>query len=210
MCSSIAGFYTDFIQWKLVTGWNCNIWACYIEPQQRPLPWIWLVIAINTTSLNLCEAHMWGGTTRNKLVQQKSRFSGQIETPEYLTSPLTPLSHPFIPKGLFKVLVGICKFTSESILSPPLIWITTAGQGWLREAPDKKMPGLFGHCPNSDCTPPPSLKRALWGTLFPYRLEQMPFELQFSLHKCPKPSWQGFRPPKPSKCPFEHGQFFSK
>ena len=25
----------------------------------------------------------------------------------------------------------------------------------LREAPDKKMPGLFGHCPNSDCTPPP-------------------------------------------------------
>merc|ERR550517_898570 len=58
--------------------------------------------------------------------------------------------------------------------------------------------------------PPPSLKRALWGTLFPDRLEQMPFELQFSLHKCPKPSWQGFRPPKPSKCPFEHGQFFSK
>ena len=27
-------------------------------------------------------------------------------------------------------------------------------------------------------------------------------ELQFSLHKCPKPSWQGFRPPpKSSKCP---------
>ena len=67
---------------------------------------------------------MWGGTTRNKLgrklVQRKSSLSGQIETPEYLTSPLTPLSHPFIPKGLFKVLVGICKFTSESILSPPL------------------------------------------------------------------------------------------
>ena len=88
-------------------------------------------------------------------------------------------------------------------------WPTAVAAG-LREAPDKKMPGLFGHCPNSDCTPPPSLKRALWGTLFPDRLEQMPFELQFSLHKCPKPSWQGFRPPKPSKCPFEHGQFFSK
>ena len=78
----------------------------------------------------------------------------------------------------------------------------------LREAPLKKTQGLFGHCPNSDCTP--SLKRALWGTLFPDRLEQIPFELQFSLHRCPKPSWQGFRPPKPSKCPFEHGQFFSK
>ena len=23
-----------------------------------------------------------------------------------------------------------------------------------------------------------------------------PIELQFSLHKCPKPSWQGFRPPQ--------------
>ena len=52
----------------------------------------------------------------------------------------------------------------------------------VREAPLQKMPGLFGHCPNSDCTPPPSLKRALWGTLFPDRLEQMPFELQFSLY----------------------------
>ena len=49
--------------------------------------------------------------------------------------------------------------------------------------------------------PPPSLKRARWGTLFPGRLEQMPFELQFSLHKCPKPSWQGFRPPKNKQMP---------
>ena len=66
----------------------------------------------------------------------------------------------------------------------------------VREAPLRKTQGLFGHCPNSNCTPPPSLKRALCGTLFPDRLEQMPFELQFSLHKCPKPSWQGFRPPQ--------------
>ena len=36
-------------------------------------------------------------------------------------------------------------------------------------------------------------------------------EPPFSLHKCPKPSWQGFRPPpKPSKCPFDLGKFFSK
>ena len=84
---------------------------------------------------------------------------------------------------------------------------------YVREAPLKKLQGLFGHCPNSDLifrpfirensdrTPRPSLKRALWGTLFPGRLEQMPFELQFSLHKCPKPSWQGFRPPKNKKMP---------
>ena len=49
--------------------------------------------------------------------------------------------------------------------------------------------------------PPPSLKRARWGTLFPGRPKQMPFELQFSLHKCPKPSWQGFRPPKNKQMP---------
>ena len=71
----------------------------------------------------------------------------------------------------------------------------------LREAPLRKLQGLFGHCPNSERPPPPSLKRALWGTLFPGRLEQMPFGLQFSLHKCPKPSWQGFRPPKNKKMP---------
>ena len=66
MCSSIAGFYINFIQWKLVTGWNCNMWACYIEPQQRPLLWIWLVIASNTTSHNLCRALL--GKTSNTIL----------------------------------------------------------------------------------------------------------------------------------------------
>ena len=70
------------------------------------------------------------------------------------------------------------------------------------EAPPKKLHPLFGHCPNSDCIPPPpSLKRALWGTLFPGRFELVPFELQFSQHKCPKPSWQEFRPPKNKQMP---------
>ena len=58
-----------------------------------------------------------------------------------------------------------------------------------------KLHPLFWHCPNSDRTPP-SLKRALRGTLFPGRSEEMPFELQFSLHRRPKPPWQGFRPPQ--------------
>ena len=35
-----------------------------------------------------------------------------------------------------------------------------------REAPPNIASPLFGHCPNSDCTPPPALKRALWGTFF--------------------------------------------
>ena len=43
----------------------------------------------------------------------------------------------------------------------------------LREAPPKLSPGSKGHCPNSDCTPPPSVNRALWGTLFSDRIEQL-------------------------------------
>ena len=56
---------------------------------------------------------------------------------------------------------------------------------------------------------PPFTQTGTPGHLYLGRLEQMPFELQFSLQKCPKPSWQGFRPPKPSTWPFERGQFFS-
>ena len=52
----------------------------------------------------------------------------------------------------------------------------------LREAPLGIRSPPFGHCPNNDYPPPPSLKRALWGTS--------------SLNKCPKPPWQGFRVPK--------------
>ena len=43
----------------------------------------------------------------------------------------------------------------------------------IREAPTKMLPLLFGHCPNCDCTPPPALKRALWGTLFSNQFEQL-------------------------------------
>ena len=39
----------------------------------------------------------------------------------------------------------------------------------IREAPFNKSPPLFGHCPNSIYTPPPALKRALWGTFFQAR-----------------------------------------
>ena len=52
----------------------------------------------------------------------------------------------------------------------------------VREAPLKKIPNLFGHCPNSYCTPCPALKRALWGSSF--------------LDKCPKPFWKGFITPQ--------------
>ena len=67
---------------------------------------------------------------------------------------------------------------------------------WLWEAPTNQNPRSFGHCPNSTWTPSPTLKRALCGTFFRalfYRFERLSNP---SLKKCPKPSWQGFRPPQ--------------
>merc|ERR1712141_732129 len=64
--------------------------------------------------------------------------------------------------------------------------------------PFKMVPPLFGHCPNSNYTPP-ALKRALWGTFFQarfYHFTIFTIFLPFSLNKCPKPSGQGFRPPQ--------------
>merc|ERR1712020_66919 len=75
----------------------------------------------------------------------------------------------------------------------------------VREAPFNKSPPLFGHCPNSNYTPPPALKRALWGTFFQALFSHFKGLYAFgngntlkpcsSLNKCPKPSGQGFRPP---------------
>ena len=56
----------------------------------------------------------------------------------------------------------------------------------LREAPLRLASPLFGHCPNSDYTPPPALKRALWGTFFPGRFEQICQITVLTVHKCTK------------------------
>ena len=45
------------------------------------------------------------------------------------------------------------------------LWTRRDGPA-IREAPLKFTRGAFGHCPFSFCTPPPALKRALWGTFF--------------------------------------------
>ena len=99
-------------------------------------------------------------------------------------------------------MVLSCIYTVEVIISD------------LREAPFKLAPPLFGHCRNSNYTPPPALKRALWGTFFQagfyHFLPFLPFFTIFSLNKCHKPSGQGFRPPKIKQMPVELGKFFSK
>ena len=43
---------------------------------------------------------------------------------------------------------------------------TTYSKKMLGNGPIKIDALVFGHCPNSDCTPLPTLKRALWGTFF--------------------------------------------
>ena len=62
-------------------------------------------------------------------------------------------------------------------------------------------PKAFGHCPFSDCTPPPALKRALWGTSF--------------RKKCPKPCGQGSDPQNqanssPKSCPKPALSYFQR
>merc|ERR1712110_951339 len=105
------------------------------------------------------------------------------------------------------------------------------GQFRIREAPFNLSPPLFGHCPNSNCTPPPH-SNGHSGALFfrrdftifyhfYYFLPFLPFFTIFSLNKCPKPSGQGFRPPQNQanaplnlensslkKCPKPSGQGF--
>ena len=77
------------------------------------------------------------------------------------------------------------------------LWLTR-----VREAPFNKSPPLFGHCPNSNYTPPRTQTGTLGhffsGAILPF------FDFyhffyhfhHFSLNKCPKPSGQGFRPPQ--------------
>ena len=77
----------------------------------------------------------------------------------------------------------------------------------VREAPFNLSPPLCGHCPNSNYTPP----RTQTGTLGHFFQAQFyhfsPFLplftlfTIFSLNKCPKPSGQGFRPPKIKQMP---------
>ena len=97
----------------------------------------------------------------------------------------------------------------------------------LREAPLRKTQGLFGHCPNSDCPPPPPLhSNGHCGALY-FRTDLSKCHLNFNFHcisapnhpgkgsdppnqanaplnmdnssqnKCPKPFGQGSRPPPP-------------
>ena len=103
--------------------------------------------------------------------------------------------------------------------------------GTFREAPLKITQCLFGHCPNSDCPPPPALNWALWGTLFSDRFEQLCQITALMVYKCPKVSWQALSPsltkanayfnfnfhcisarnhPGKGSDQFEFGQFFSK
>ena len=89
----------------------------------------------------------------------------------------------------------------------------------IREDPNTLTPPPFGHCPNSDWTPPPALNRALWGTFFRAIFYHSAGLYASENGKCPKPSGQAFRPPQKqgyahlnldnsslNKCPKPSGQ----
>ena len=65
---------------------------------------------------------------------------------------------------------------------------------------------VFGHCPNSFCTPLPALKWALWGTssrkkvpqTIRARVQTPQNQANSSQKNCSKPSWQALRPPTPT------------
>ena len=63
-------------------------------------------------------------------------------------------------------------------------------KGGVREAPLQMLSPLFGHCPNSNCTPRPSLKRAL----FSDRFQQIRQITVLTVHKCHKASWKALAP----------------
>ena len=75
-----------------------------------------------------------------------------------------------------KLLPGVCKiksiFTCAGIRAEfEVVWLSKAADlTWdfdhhdIREAPDKKMPGLFGHCPNGGGVS--TLAQMVWGTYF--------------------------------------------
>ena len=87
-----------------------------------------------------------------------------------------------------------------------LLWYSTLLQQPFAHSARKGRPqdylGVFG--------PPPRTQPGTPGHIFSERYECL-FELQFSLHKsAPNHPSKGLDPAKMSKCPFEHGQFFSK
>ena len=71
----------------------------------------------------------------------------------------------------------------------------TEGRGtWLREAPLRKGPALFGHCPNSFCPPPPRTQTGTLGHFFPGRFKQLCQITVLRVCNCHKESWQALNP----------------
>ena len=64
----------------------------------------------------------------------------------------------------------------------------------LREAPSKLASPLFGHCPNSDCPPPPRTQTGTLGHFFSGRFEPLCQITVLRVCKCHKESWQAFNP----------------
>ena len=81
----------------------------------------------------------------------------------------------------------------------------------IREAPVREYCSSFGHCPNSHWTPPHSNGHSV-APIFGQNHANARLYLDISpKNRCPKPSWQGFRPRPPpnGQCPNELLYFLS-
>ena len=81
------------------------------------------------------------------------------------------------------------QISNYAILSQIWNWIIYAS------APFKLASPLFGHCPNSDCTPlPPRTQTGTLGHFFLVRFEQLCQITVLRVYKCHKESWQALNP----------------
>ena len=64
----------------------------------------------------------------------------------------------------------------------------------VREAPLRLASPLFGHCPNSNCPPPPRTQKGTLGHFFSGRFERLCQITVLRVYKCHKESWQALNP----------------
>ena len=128
----------------------------------------------------LCPNPNWGSEPAHKPLYPLNRLAKSRCQRLFISTKmkfrLQRINHP---------LFSVTSFTVSSLnISPYCDLYSTRYVTNLREAPLKLAAPLFGHCPNSDYTHPPALKRALWGTFFPGRFEQICQITVLTVHKC--------------------------
>ena len=122
--------------------------------------WVFLrscVHTIHTIDINPAQHHHSPPPTLSSSNTTTTTFSMHIDPKLPMTRTIQRLNSQINKRFIS---------TKKCSMSHPT-WIPSHPiQSQPKEAPLKKLCSLYVHCPNSDCTSPPVLKRALLGTLF--------------------------------------------